>query len=148
MLKHSLTSVPIPHKDIDTDGFIRMMEIPIEKSCMTEIGLSSWGELTVRCPDIILDTWLSFRCFSSLPENHIKADSSCNQNQSKIIDCIDSQLAYQRTQSSPYFTLTFFLIANRQRNRQNKALNHNYGTTRKQRKNAFNDVELHPAVKQ
>jgi len=37
---------------------------------------SSTHELTVRCPDMILETWLSFRCFSSFPENHIKTVSS------------------------------------------------------------------------
>jgi hypothetical protein len=30
----------------------------------------------VRCPDIILETLVSLRRFSSFPENHIKTDSS------------------------------------------------------------------------
>lgn len=43
-------------------------------------------KLTVRCPEIILETWLSLRYFSSLPEIHIRADSSWNNHQNYIKD--------------------------------------------------------------
>lgn len=33
-------------------------------------------KLTVRCPGIIRETWLSLRCFSSFPDNHMRTDSS------------------------------------------------------------------------
>lgn len=39
-------------------------------------GIVKRRKLTVRWPDIILDTWINLRCFSSLPENHIRTDSS------------------------------------------------------------------------
>lgn len=53
-------------------------------------------KLTVRWPGIILDTWLSLRCFSSFPENQIRTDSSWkkqNQRNSIYLFSIES---YQR----------------------------------------------------
>lgn len=42
--------------------------------------LESNREITVRCPGMILDTWLNLRCFSSLPESHIRTVSSWKSN--------------------------------------------------------------------
>lgn len=41
-------------------------------------------KLTVRWPDMILVTWPSLSCFSSLPENQIRTDSSWNQANPRI----------------------------------------------------------------
>jgi len=47
----------------------------LSRKIISMISLS-FERLTVRCPDIILETLVSLRRFSSFPENHIKTDSS------------------------------------------------------------------------